>query len=112
MNNFKRLIWVLMMSLVSISVMAAEEVTVETDENGWKPSFELTAGYSSAYVSKGNISNPDPILTLDAKVELKGFYTDVTSMVDMSGYNSPERSGSYTNNRKWRAEEIDYVLGY
>ena len=112
MNNFKALILFAMMSLASVSMMAADEVTVETDENGWKPSLELSADYSSVYISKGNISNPDPILTLDAKVELKGFYADVTSMMDMSGYNSPERSGSYTNNRRWRAEENDYVLGY
>ena len=99
-------------ALLSAGVMAQEAVTVEEEENGWKPSFELSADYSSVYISKGNISNPDPILTLDAKVELKGFYADVTSMFDMSSYNSPERSGNYTNNRKWRAEEIDYVLGY
>ncbi|MBQ4480674.1 MAG: hypothetical protein II943_08555 [Victivallales bacterium] len=99
-------------AVLSVGLTAQEAVTVDEEEGGWKPSLELSADYSSVYISKGNVSNPDPILTLDAKIGLKGFYVDVTSMFDMSGYNSPERSGSYTNNRKWRAEEIDYVLGY
>ena len=85
-------------ALLCSSAVAEESVSMEEGDNGWKPSLELSADYSSVYISKGNISNPDPILTLDAKIELKGFYADVTSMMDMSGYNNPERSGSYTNN--------------
>ncbi|MBO4619961.1 MAG: hypothetical protein J5654_07610 [Victivallales bacterium] len=98
--------------MLSVGVMAQDVVTAEEEENGWKPSLELTADYSSAYVSKGAVGNPDPILALELNLELKGFYVDVWSPFDMSSYNSPERSGSYTNNRRGRAEEIDYVIGY
>lgn len=112
MNWKKSLFAFAFVAVLCVGVMAQEAVTAEEEDDGWRPSLELSADYSSVYISKGNISNPDPILTLDAKVELKGFYADVTSMFDMSSYNSPERSGNYTNNRRWRAEEIDYVIGY
>ncbi|MBR4613001.1 MAG: hypothetical protein IKO40_09835, partial [Kiritimatiellae bacterium] len=104
--------WFFGIALLSVGVMAQEAVTVEEEEESWKPSVELSADYSSAYVSKGFVGNPDPILALELNLELKGFYADVWAPFDMSGYNRPERSGNYINNRRWRAEEIDYVLGY
>ena len=39
--------------MLSVGVMAQEAVTAETEENGWKPSLELSADYSSVYISKG-----------------------------------------------------------
>ena len=112
MNWFKSLCVFSCAALLGAGVMAQEAVTVEEEEDGWMPSVELSADYSSAYVSKGFVGNPDPILALELNLSLKGFYADVWSPFDMSGYNSPKRSGAYTNKRKWRAEEIDYVLGY
>ena len=112
MEMQKMLRWFFGIALLSVGVMAQEAVTVEEEEESWKPSVELSADYSSAYVSKGFVGNPDPILALELNLELKGFYADVWAPFDMSGYNRPERSGNYINNRRWRAEEIDYVLGY
>ena len=110
----KSMIW-LLSCLIGLSLCAwAEEsapVAAE-EEDGWKPSLVLSTDWSTSYVSKGFVSNPDPILALELRAELKGAYVDIWSPFDMSSYNSPRRSGSYLNDRKWRAEEIDYIIGY
>ncbi|MBP5300258.1 MAG: hypothetical protein J6Y80_02530 [Victivallales bacterium] len=90
----------------------AQEVAVEEEASSWKPDFELTLDWNSRYVSKGAVINPDPIASVDLWIGLKGFYVDFWAPFDMTDINRPERSGAYTNNRKYRAEEVDYVVGY
>ena len=93
-----------------VGVAFAQEVADESCS--WKPDLSLTVDWNSRYVSKGEVINPDPIASVDAYISLCGFYADFWAPFDMTDINRPERSGAYTNNRKYRAEEVDYVVGY
>ena len=95
-----------------VGVAFAQEIEVAEESSSWKPSLSLTLDWQSRYVSKGEIVNPDPIACADLFIELKGLYVDIWAPFDMTDINRPERSGAYTNNRKYRAEEVDYVVGY
>ncbi len=91
---------------------APAAVVVEED-NSFIPSISLTAAWDTNYVSKGKMLNPDPVASLDVYAELMGVYVEIWSQFDMSGYNRPDGGSEwYDNNRKYRAEEIDYTIGY
>ena len=95
-----------------VGAVFAQDIEVADDSSSWKPDFELTLDWQSRYVSKGAVVNPDPIASVDLWIGLKGFYVDFWAPFDMTDINRPERSGAYNNNRKYRAEEVDYVVGY
>lgn len=75
------------------------------------PSVSLALEWRTSYVSKGKIINPDPIVAADLFVEWQGLYVEFWAAFDMSDYNSFGRS-PYGNDRKYRAEEVDYTIGY
>lgn len=103
--------FLVLFALVGVAFAQDVEVADESSCN-WKPDLSLTVDWNSRYVSKGEVINPDPIASVDAYIGLCGFYADFWAPFDMTDINRPERSGNYTNNRKYRAEEVDYVFGY
>ena len=114
--------FLMMLALVaSFSVMAQEAPAteeaapaLETEETcDWRPFVSLSADWATKYMCDGKVVNPNAMVFLDAFVELKGFYVDLWAAMDMSHYNRPDGgSFSYKNDRQYRAEEIDYVIGY
>ncbi|MCQ2396285.1 MAG: hypothetical protein MJ106_01125 [Lentisphaeria bacterium] len=108
----------MMLAMVSTMGLFAQEAEVpafeeESSDNEWKPYIELSAQWNSKYMADGAVVNPYPTLNLDAYAELKGFHVDVWSAMDLNEYNRPDGgSYSYKNNREYRAEEIDYEIGY
>ncbi len=103
--------FLLLFALVGVT-FAQDAPAVEEESCAFKPDIELTLDWNSRYVSKGKVVNPDPIASIEAYITLCGFYADFWAPFDMTDINRPERSGAYNNNRKYRAEEVDYVFGY
>ena len=69
---------------LSLCAWAEESAPVAAEEeDGWKPSLVLSTDWSTSYVSKGFVSNPDPILALELRAELKGAYVDIWSPFDI-----------------------------
>ena len=102
--------------LALVGVAFAQEVAEESNFN-WKPDLALTLDWQSRYVSKGKVVNPDPIASVNVNVSLKGFYLNFWAPFDMTGYNNAVNLGNgvkvpYTNDRRYRAEEVDYQIGY
>lgn len=109
----------MMLAMVStMGLFAQEEAPAfeEESSNEWKPYVELSAQWNTKYMADGKVVNPNPTLNLDAYAELKGFHLDVWSAMDLNEYNRPvDRhggTGDYKNNREYRAEEVDYEIGY
>ena len=103
--------FLLLFALIGVT-FAQDAPAVEEESCAFKPEVALTLDWNSRYVSKGRVINPDPIASIDAWIGLCGFYADFWAPFDMTDINRPERSGAYKNNRKYRAEEVDYVFGY
>ena len=92
---------------------AAPAAPMEMEDDSWMPVVELSATWQSKYMCDGKVVNPHPITALNAFVGLGGFRLDVWSAIDMTEYNRPDGgSRAYKNNREYRAEEIDYEIGY
>ena len=97
----------LCIGLVAIAQEQAPEI--EAQDEVKVPTVFLSLGWDSKYVSKGIVFNPDPVANFTADINYYGFYLDVWGQYDMTSYND---GGFYRNNRRYRAEEIDYRLGY
>ena len=100
-----------------LMVSAQEQAPAIEAENEVKvPGVALTLGWDSKYVSKGIVFNDDPVANFDACIDYYGFYLDVWGQYDMTSANDGSfptlRNPFYRNNRRYRAEEIDYRLGY
>ena len=99
-------------------VVSAQEQApaIEAQDDVVKPGVALTLGWDSKYVSKGQVFNADPVANFDACIDYYGFYLDVWGQYDMTSANDGSfptlRNAFYRNNRRYRAEEIDYRLGY
>ena len=93
---------------------APETPAVEAEESSaWIPSLELSATWGSKYMCDGKVVNPNAMTFLDAFMTLNGFYVDLWAAMDMSHWNRPDGgSYAYKNDRQYRAEEVDYVIGY
>ncbi len=99
----------------SYSVFAQEAApAVEVEEgSSWTPFVSLSAEWGSKYMCDGKVVNPNAMTFLDAFVELNGLYVDLWAAMDMSHWNRPDGgSYAYKNDRQYRAEEVDYVIGY
>ncbi len=109
-----------LMTLAMVATMSAfaqdAEVAVEenNEKNAWIPGVELSAKWASRYMCDGAIVNPDPCAFLDAYAAWDcGLYLDLWAAMDLNHFNRPDHgSYSYDNNRRGRAEEIDYAIGY
>lgn len=124
MFNFKRFL-ALAALLAAVSPIFAQEAAapaipeqepvIEETECAIKPTFGISADWANKYLSHGTIYNSDPVLSLNFYAGLETAfgtpYINIWSQMDMTDFNRPERS-DYLNNRKWRAEEIDYTIGY
>ena len=103
-----------------LMVSAQEQApAIEGQDDVVKPGVALTLAWDSKYVSKGKILNEDPVASFDACIDYYGFYLDVWGQYDMTSRNDGSirssgriRNDWYRNNRRYRAEEIDYRLGY
>ena len=91
-------------------VVSAQEQApaIEAQDDVVKPGVALTLGWDSKYVSKGVVFNGDPVANFDACIDYYGFYLDVWGQYDMTSY----LDGARRNNRRYKAEEVDYRLGY
>ena len=109
-----------LMTLAMVATMSvfAQDAEVAVEENkekdAWIPGISLSAEWASRYMCDGAIVNPDPCAFLDATASWDcGLYLDVWAAMDLNHFNQPDHgSYSYKNNRRGRAEEIDYVIGY
>ena len=92
----------------------AEVVVEENKKDAWIPGISLSVDWASRYMSDGVVVNPDPCAFLDASASWDfGLYLEVWAAMDLNHFNQPDHgSYSYKNNRRGRAEEIDYVIGY
>ena len=104
----------LCIGLVAIAQEQAPEI--EAQDEVKVPTVFLSLGWDSKYVSKGVVFNADPVANFTADISYYGFYLDVWGQYDMTSFNDGSfptlRNPWYRNNRRYRAEEIDYRLGY
>jgi len=96
--------------MLAACAMAQEEVTIP-ESNAFKPSLSLTLDYSTRYMSKGKIVNPEDMFFTDVFVELAGFYFDLWGAFDANDYNEGKK-GDGVGGVKHTFEEIDYGIGY
>ena len=97
---------------------APKQITTEEDSS-FVPEISVELDWRTKYVSKGKIINPDHNIAIDVRLDLAGFYAEIWSPIDMTSQNDGYKplkyayhGSGYMNKRKFRAEEIDYSIGY
>ena len=97
--------------MLAACAMAQEEVTIP-ENNKFMPSLSLAIDYSTRYMSKGKIINPEDMFFTDVYVECLGFYFDLWGAFDANDYNKGKEKGDGVGGVKHTFEEIDYGFGY
>ncbi len=82
--------------------LALSDLVQSASNDEWRPEVSLTLDWTSRYIDKGEVSNPDPVGQVDLSLSLKGFYVGVWTCVDFTDVNG------YRN----EPEEWNYYLGY